>query len=257
MSRFCKFDLELLDLSSKWRNLVDAPGDWKLLEPVGRGEAGSWHIYSTDLDIKGFAKPALAPNSGVPRGAHEKIASDLASFLGLPVPPVALWKNPLNDDLFSISLNAFRQPLTFAQSELMRTPSFMKNAAEQIAAGCVFHSWIADQDHRGHPENILVDANGDEETPGLAFIDHAFSLSYDQNQFDAPCSAVQPYYLPYQDLPKDTYSDVIEMVLKLDVKMIEEIVSRIPGNFSSSIDVKLMSQGLDRRRQQLSVAFNL
>jgi hypothetical protein len=54
---------------------------------------------------------------------------------------------------------------------------FLENASATFAAARVFHTWIGDHDHAGHPGNVVVDLNSSEDRPGVAFIDHAYSMS--------------------------------------------------------------------------------
>jgi hypothetical protein len=97
-----------------WSMQPEAVDQWTLGNNIGRGEAGAFHGTS-DKGCRAACKPAFGAN-GTPRAAHERIASDLARGLLLPVPPVCLWTNPATQDLFAISAWAFGQALTWGGS---------------------------------------------------------------------------------------------------------------------------------------------
>ena len=94
-------------IAARWSNQPEAIDQIDLGLPIGRGEAGSFHATS-DKGCRGACKPAFGP-TGIARAAHERIASDLARKLNLPVPAVCLWTNPVTGELFSISAWAFAQ----------------------------------------------------------------------------------------------------------------------------------------------------
>jgi hypothetical protein len=153
-----------------WADTVEAADIWTIGAQVGTGESGSLHVINSD-GRKAVCKPAFAGDA-TPRAAHEKIASDLAFQLQLPVPAVSLWTSPPGP-LYAISAWAFAQAMAWGGLTTQLTASFMKNASPAFSAARVFHTWIGDTDHGGNAGNVLVDLDSDEDAPRVAFIDHA------------------------------------------------------------------------------------
>lgn len=230
---------------------------WMLGVPVGAGESGSFHA-SCSNGREGFAKPAFQ-NSIMPRAAHEKIAADLAKLIDVCVPDVELWQNPVNSELFSISNKAFDQPLTFRQAGGLLTQILLKAAGEPFAAGLVFHTWIGDQDHANHPDNILLDAESSEESPKIAFIDHAFSMSMGVDWCDPtkPIVGIRAYYNGTEPLKKESIAHTVSLVQSISATLIRHIVMSIPVIYLPESTATVIEKALVERRNSLSAFFGV
>lgn len=254
MNPYLRFAPRELELWNDWSQSVLSTDGWVIAGPVGDGESGSSFITRSD-GLRGIAKPALQ-NGDMPRAAHEKIASDLALEVGVPVPPVILWTDPLNKEHYAISAMAFEQTMTWAQSQHLRSPVFDENCKEIFAGGFVFHNWIGDGDHGGHAGNLVVDMDSGEDLPGVAFIDHAFSMSQSWTA-SAPIQPIGSYYCPIADLPLKAMVDAVERARSVRVGRIEEIVRRIPLEFLSQHRADIIIRNLIERREQLTAALGL
>jgi hypothetical protein len=233
-----------------WADAVETTIGWTLGPAIGTGESGSFHIASPD-GKRGACKPAFAGDT-TPRAAHEKISSDLAFQLSLPVPAICLWTNPSDQSRYAISAWAFSQAMTWGEVATRLTPTFMKNAVPAFSAARVFHTWIGDTDHGGNPGNVLVDVASDENNPRVAFIDHAFSMSHVGDFRDGPVRAVPFSYLPGMSIDGEATNKMIGKINQLEATMIENIVRRIPDPFLPAARVDAILAGLLRRRGELS-----
>ncbi len=114
------------------------------------GEAGGCHVASGAM--RGYAKPAGRKPDGCPRAAHEKIASDLAYDLKLPVPPVVLWQrattDPSEETCCCISAIPFDAPHKWGQIEAVPTTAarLAKAFSAQASAMSVFDAWVDNRD---------------------------------------------------------------------------------------------------------------
>jgi hypothetical protein len=174
------------EIAQRWSSGTATADQWTLGPAIGTGEAGSFHISSAD-GRRGACKPAFGANS-LPRAAHEKIAADLAFQLKLSVPACCLWTDPQTGSRYSISAWAFAQALMWRDVVARLSATFKKNAAPAFSAARVFHTWIADTDHYGNDGNVIVDMAKGEDAPGIAYIDHAYSMSMGADFATAPCS---------------------------------------------------------------------
>jgi len=110
-----RFQPEVETVADAWRKEMLTSLAWS--SPGNPGEAGgqAQGFFVKCGALTGFAKPSKQPNEpadGPPRAVHEKIASDLAFDLGLPVPPVVLWRRNLStpdqETLCAVSLVPFQ-----------------------------------------------------------------------------------------------------------------------------------------------------
>jgi hypothetical protein len=243
-------------IAEAWTARAEAADQWTLGAAVGRGEAGSFHITS-DKGCRAVCKPAFAGEGGTPRAAHERNASDLARLLGLPVPPVCLWIDPATSHRYAISAWAFEQAFTWAEIATRLSAAFMQNAAATFSAARVFHTWIADTDHNNNPGNVVVDAASSDNRPGVAFIDHAFSMSYNGDFASAATSAVPVSYIPGALVDAGATREMIATINHLDERNIENVVGRIPTGFLPEDRRGAIISGLIKRKGELAGAFGV
>jgi hypothetical protein len=241
-------------IAAAWSAMPVAGDVWTLGAQIGRGEAGSFHGTS-DKGCRAVCKPAFDPN-GTPRAAHERIAADLAFALKLPVPAVCLWTAP-DGGQFGVSAWAFPQALTWAEVATRLSATFMQNAAPTFSAARVFHSWIGDTDHNGNADNVVVDISSSDERPGVAFIDHAFSMSYNPQFSTQPAAALPLCYLPNGLLNIEVTKDIVAAINALDANMIENTVGRIPAAFLPPDRGRAIIEGLLKRRDELERIFGV
>ena len=133
----------------------------------------------------------------------------------------------------------------------------MQNAAATFSAARVFHSWIGDTDHNGNPGNVVVDVTSTDARPGVAFIDHAFSMSHDAAFQARPLVALPVSYVPAALLDVAATRGMVSAINGFDANFIESAVRRIPETFLPTDRGKAIIQGLLKRRGELSGAFGV
>lgn len=188
---------------------------------------------------RAFAKPAN-PNSHRPSvcAAHEKIVSDLAFLLGLPVPPVVLSIPSQHLDfppVVALSIVPFPQCRKWSERASIQefAPS---NMLEIASAMSVFHTFVCDTDHGGNDGNQVIDHfMEDRYQSGIAFIDYAYSLTHlwdwsttpptPNPQHSGICGAFDG---SFTTLDKGAQLLMAERIQSLDEGKISEIVQRIP-----------------------------
>jgi len=137
---------------------------------VGTASAG-FGVQDSDSGITGFAKRQFAH--------REKLASDLASLVGVAVPRVVLDRVNGSAELYAISqaygiesidLSLLRDRLAnrFNSEEV-------QNAIRQASGLLPFHAWVATQDLKDDHLVVAMDATG---TYTIAAIDFAYSLDF-------------------------------------------------------------------------------
>jgi hypothetical protein len=227
-----RFSAERLALCSEWFNAVETTDEWDDKGAISSGESKAiWVSRRTD-GLRGAAKPGEPKADSVCRAAHEKIAFDLAHQLDFPVPPVILWDrgdgHAANRHL-AISAWAYTQCVNWdaACSKGAISDSDKASTSETCSAMRVFHTWIGDCDRK--TEHVQVDESSPDGELSIAFIDHAFSMSY---QWKAPDAAIQPspHYMPLQE-HREAMLEAIQRIEALSDDEIKRIVERIPATY--------------------------
>lgn len=233
---------------SQWHTEVESVAIWTLGDMVAQSESRPRHVIR-ECGLRGVAKPAIRDQGGTPRAAHEKICADLAQTLGVPVPPVILWTDPTNNNKYSISAWAYKQAMTWNDIQHAVTDDFKERVKSQIAAGIVFHTFIGDTDRHGG--NTLINVESSPNSPEICFIDHAFSLGYNQNFVNGNFTkAAHPYY-PAPLIGHEELAHIGEKVESLPKRTVEEIVRRIPEPFLSASLADIIIDRLSERQSAI------
>ena len=187
--------------------------------------------------------------SEAPVAAIEKIASDMAYIAGLPVPPVALYRNPALDKtqphhFACLSLNPFDGDIISGKSSLKHLEGDdLTGFIRAYSAMSVFKGWFDNTDP--NLKNVIVDSK----TYAAAFPDFSISSL-------AHWKAGKPFKASYvvnedviskQDV-RNTFS-IIQDISKGDIM---DVVDNIPDDFLSGPDKELMYKGLLYRRDNLA-----
>jgi hypothetical protein len=222
------FGTDVEALAQEWVQAPVSVDKWESLGKFGASESQPFRVKRGAL--VGLAKPGHPHGDGHARAAHEKLVSDLAYELGLPVPPVVLWDpgDTFPERRVCISAWAFPQCLTWdeaARAGLITDT--MKASASGVASAMVaFDTWISAQDRKA--DHVLVDASSKDQL-GLAFIDYSFALSYTwKGENDGAGRA--PAFLPVP-LDDDAIRHTVARIAKFPDARVRELVTRIPDHY--------------------------
>lgn len=240
---FRPFSEAIEALAREWARSAETRLDWTVEKVIFGGESRPEFVRCGEL--LGVAKPGKTfkpddlEDGQIPRAAHEKIASDLAFLLGLPVPPVTLWRRPGGEPA-SISLLPFDQVVNWKEARLGEADKGSNAAA--LSALIPFDLWIEARDRR-KPENIIVDAN---DAGKVAAVDYAFSMF----RYWAAGESVK--YQPFIESPDRAAIDLIaEKIVKLSESQIMTVVERIPAEFLTVQQLGVIRDGLIRRKKDI------
>lgn len=257
------FSREVSDRAPQWRTTIEGPTDWEYVgpDPTALGESRGFFVRSPTFG-DGFAKPGRnqPPVREHPRAAHEKIASDLAYDLGLPVPPVVLWRRPVSkegqEEFVAVSAVPFEPAFTWRDATLSEElEARLTKALETPAAWmCAFDTWIGNYD-RMNDGNLLVQEDVTQ-TPALArcaYIDFAGALSrmwtreVDWKGLDSAIGFFPPK-APRNPLE---LARAVERIEQLESHRVEEIVRRLPVDFLPDEPRERIWRGLSYRQETL------
>jgi hypothetical protein len=234
---------------------VESPCEWEFGEKLS-GESGSHEVINPD-GLKAVAKPSVAHNDGVSRAAHEKIAADLAHHVDVPIPAVTLWTNCKNGKSYAISRWAFPECQTWAGATRLGliTQEYVHAARPLISVGAVFHTWIANSDP--NHENVMIDLRAPPPSPGLAFIDHAFSMGQFWRSENEQMQKAGTDYCGAISLLPGPMAEVVAKIHSLDERLIREIIGRVPDKYLPSDRRRIIIANILRRREQLAGIFGV
>jgi len=253
-----------VNVSRVWRNKLLTEDHWEPDPNIERrpGLYGGQWMRCIETNNRAWEKPQVH-TPGKPRCVREKVASDLAYELELPVPPVLLRfaqvdpygllpkclslrcssKQPELSDLFDVSKANGGKPdlLSFFKSSIPPTG---------IAA---FHAWLGNEDWK-NPRNILVSHEATPGAEGLLFIDFAESLSWtENNQVGFARISLPPFYQHF--VARNETIDVALQIQALSEVTIRGIVNRVPDQFIDGPARELLISGLLARKESLLPAF--
>jgi hypothetical protein len=222
-------------LRDEWFGLVETADRWTEKGPIGEGESASIRVQNEFNAMVGVAKPGppKAAETDHCRAAHEKLAFDLAYAAELPVGAVVLWDEAMTAQYRrgrSISSWAFPEAIKWSEADRSRliTPASKIGAGYVISMMRVFHTWIGDTDRKG--DHILLDINGPDGDPRVAFIDHGHSMSLTwktPNAASGPC----PNYLPDVPEVRDAMIEAADRIAAIENAEVERLVNRIPAAY--------------------------
>lgn len=257
-----------LELSRAWRRRVELDGGWRrsasqaggLLE-TAVGEAGGFFVELQSVaGRRAYLKPLKRHEWR--RAAREKIASDLAFELGVPVPPVLLAVNgqvPDAERWACVSLLLFPHQFSWGQVR-----SFLADGENPIALelssllvqpatrAFAFDTWLGQTDHGDHPSNIVFGYEGREYQSGsFVFLDYAFSMGVSGDWAGDGFRKCGPAPFPPRmcaTLSASMLEESITGIESLPDSTLEDIVNRVPWQWLRDDEKQVILAGLSARR---------
>ena len=231
---------------------------WQQTSNPGSEGGQAQGFFVTDGPLSGFAKPSAKSADGVCRAANEKIASDLAYELRLPVPPVTLWQRTISDPNMEVALAVSLVPFRPAHKwEIIeRTPDALQRIVPMLSsrasAMVAFDTWIGNTD-RINGGNLLVceEQNGATSRVSAAYIDYSYSLTYQwAGGGHHNIAPVGPYPSQCQ-VDRSVLSSSVTAIEQMPDEAVRLIVSRMPDEFIEQAKKELTIIGLLHRRSAI------
>ena len=228
---FRRFAASTRAIDAEWSACASTNEVWSATGIAWATENGPLQVVNSS-GILGVQKPGRDAVSNPRTAATEKIVSDLAYHLGLPVPPMTLWDRGEaagQPRYVAVSAWAYESPLTWAQADTALTADQKASLLQWASAMAPFESWIDAQD-RQNAGNMLVGQDAAGDMLG-AWIDYAFSLDYAWKGNHITDCRVPPIYPPVGAAMAVVMIEVADRIAGVDNATIEEIVNRIPSTY--------------------------
>lgn len=226
------------------------------------GEASGFFV--TCGSLSGYAKPGKnqPPVAQHCRAAHEKIASDLAFELGLPVPPAILWIRSAVPSGCEQYCCVSALPFVNANPwrEARKIPGVMNRLLPQIgtyaSAIAAFDTWVGNTD-RANEGNLLVTEDVSE-VPAIlrvAYIDYANSLTFGWNDaVSAETVRAVAHYPSEAPCDESAMAEAIDRIEALPDDRIQAIVARVDHTFVPSPKRAIIETALMDRKAKIRSA---
>lgn len=230
-----------------------------------QGESGGFMVKVTDFNRRAYLKPADTKTDDLThcRAAREKIASDLAYELNLPVPPACLSKHHLNPVVLSLVM----YDIQWSWREICSLPdgkpllqTIINMALRKCSPMYVFDTWLQQEDHEDHPHNIIL--GHDPLHPGsgeILFLDYANSMGFRGNWEGDQWQRLTKVGFPEKMcrvLDRNLIEQAITNIESLKDDLIREIVTRIPASHLPVQQKQIIETGLLGRKHLLRRAFS-
>ncbi len=216
------------------------------------GGTSSRRVKISSSGLTAWVKPARIAADNMSCVANEKIASDLAYKLGLPVAPVQIFRDHKVDgfpDIVVASYAASPQPRPWGQVVLSN--QHKQDVAPALGAMLAFHAWIDDHDHSWSDANALCEILSAVEARPV-FIDYSFSLT---RQWKPPTPApVRNWRMrpgPYSYADTGSMATAVDRIEQFAFNELQSIIARVPRDCLSVDTAAALATGLFERRLQL------
>lgn len=238
--------------------------DHQIEDAIETGESQGYVVRCRAAShVRAFLKP-LRKEPGKSRAAAEKICTDLARLLSLPVPRVMLCDRQVDDSrerYVCLSEIAVGETIKWSQLSLYPGATKVQLAAEaairEHAGIVVLDTWVGNRD-RNNGGNTVVRIRPDAEVE-IVFIDFAFSLNVHSAWDDGAWRDIQiTPCLPALEEVSRIWGQVertIAQVLQLREVDIVGIVDPIPDEFLPPQQKQVIKEALLHRRGRLEPVF--
>ena len=200
----------------------------------------------------GYVKPRpdAAKNIVV---AREKIASDLAYLLGIPVAPVVVRKpDAANGWLHHSALSL--ACLKGARLWGAGGDQYLALAGPSLEALRVFWTWIGDSDHNGHQQNLLFAIQSGK--CDVMAIDHSFSMCHGNHTDPLAVGACQGYGTAGLAKCVAEGRSTVAKIGSLPSNEIERVVRRLQAILTVEEQDRILKI-IEERRQHLAAILGL
>lgn len=260
------------EIAAEWRRLCISPHTWRACSDqagLTTGEAGGYRVETDGFPRRGYLKPATAHGDEGRhcRAAREKIASDLAFELALPVPPALLTERvarPLGCTPWVV-VSLIMYPHQWSWKDVRglaieETPlgAAMAGALSRCSPLLALDTWLDQTDHADHPENIVWGYNPARIADScILFLDYANSLGFNGQWNNGGWRNVQRAPWPprlMEHLADGALKPTIAKIETLPEETVREIVNRIPDGYLPVDQKAVITEGLIGRRPLVRAA---
>lgn len=223
------------------------------------GEAGGYFVSNVSNSLKAYLKPTSKCPPNHPRAALEKIASDIAYELDLPVPPVQLYRRtvtiPEEEHRTCLSLQIY--PLYYEWDKILDLSALepivrgIINTSLSNSSGLIALDLYLAQTDRESGRNVIWGTYGsNSEYSGFVFLDFANSMNYNNHWVNQGWNRINPRIpkIMLDSINKVILAQTTEKIRNLSENILTAIVNRIDPEFLNTENKEIILTGLTKRR---------
>lgn len=246
MSTFRNFDpgIEQIAISAAEDPFLE--GGFRQEGQASNTADGAFLVELPSIGRRAFAKPANNHDKAWQTAVHEKLASDLAFDLKLPVPPVHIIAGGEGfAPWLAISHIPFPTPRPFSDRGQAGIAEDSWQPLQPVATAMrVFYTWINDVDHGGHEQNFLFGRPAAGSEVALAFIDHSYSISH---TLPARQELAPTVHGLFSNDSHDVMREVASRIEAINRSRIEHLVHRLKRLLPEGVESRLVDLIVDGR----------
>lgn len=252
------------DIAARWRARAELALEWLPApnQTSRHGESRGFEVYSPSVEGRRcYLKPRKVDRRPyTARAAREKICSDLAADLGVPVPPAILCRRAgaqRNNEEAYVVVTLFMYPTQFHWGSVRDTlddgdelSRIMRTLLPHVSARAfAFDTWVLQGDHNDHDSNISFGYDPSEPSRrGYVFLDYAMALRFGlEADWEQSGAAGFPPRMK-RDLDTASLAEAVSNIEALPESRIRDVVGRIPQEFLPPDDASQIIQGLVARQ---------
>jgi len=249
-------------VAKQWRVAVRSELVWERASSQAgaeAGEAGGCVVVARAAGLRAYLKPTQHwPDEKIhARAAREKIASDLACDLGLPVPPAQLTEfTGYSAASVPAVVSLIMHPVRFhwhefAAPELSKLPRALRSCVRRAAPMWAFDTWLGQTDHGDDSANVIVGRARPSSNPEILFLDFANSTGFDGSWSGTGWRRIAAVSFPAlmrRHVDRGLLREAIDRIESMPDAVICEVVERIPASHLQASQAALIVRGLLRRR---------
>lgn len=260
------FQAQNAEIARQWRALAISHERWERSENQAgafTGEANGYMVRlpSLDRDRRAYLKP-VTPHE-IRRAAREKIASDLAHDLGLPVPPVLLVNRKAETEgeetaaCVSLVLYPSQHSWSYAKFAMqqLRKHLPLDEMFSRASRMLPFDAWLGELEHKHSQHNIVAGYESDARSASFVFLDYSFAFGFRSCWEGSGWTKMDPQGLPsqmQQRIDAQAVQESLDLILRLSEDSIRGIIERIPDSHLAKEKGQRILHALLGRRELLA-----
>jgi hypothetical protein len=207
--------------------------------------SGGFGVQCGDTSDLGYAKPRDV--------WQEKVAYDIASLIGVPVPEIRLGEVEGKPGTHAVSV-AFGSESNDLRKvrETSGITDELKNALARASGLLALHAWLGTGDLKD--EHVLVSAD-DRGNYRVAAIDFASAFGWDISGGNISAPTTEPKGL-VENVDKAAVEDTVRRIEALSDEEILQKVAAIPESVLPAAERQRVADGLIKRRGSIRAAMN-
>lgn len=254
-------DNPLAELCREWRSELFSEHGWQRHpDQPDHGEAGGFRVDADGVPYGAYLKPGRSKQDNTPRAANEKICSDLANDLSLPVPPALLYRrrSVSGDEEPHVVVTLYLADerdvwrLKDVIDSQVDAQDLIGPAIAEASGIVAFDTWAGNTDRKNTKNTIFFERS--DGSYQAAFIDFSYTLNRRDRWNGGGYTDVSIPRLPQlivDNLDPTEIGETVEAIEQLSEEDVQDVTVRIPAEYMEDEESDLVFQALIDRCERV------